>query len=239
MVKKVCLLILTMINLAVIGWILFSECDKYIYSRFTFNTFAFAINIIALIILDLFLVFAFIFVRKSKTFKSVALSLPIVAIAVWIFLAVSSVSVVGNFWKSETQNFAEFKEVDPTLDYHFQIADLRLSDIINTDIVSVSDFHYSYESRIGCEKFTFKGCFYFTSDDYEYLKDRFSSAKEFQEQPCFHNVDNHIMSGQFVIIPDIPRYESSTSVDFWETVKVSFSDEYKVFYFELIGECDT
>ena len=237
MVKRF-LLTTAFMNLIFVLCMLFAESNEYLYSKFDFNVATFLLNLLILFVAEIIILLLFLLLWKN-IYGKICFCLATACI-LWVLISLLSFTTIGAFWKSETDDFYEFTDVDPYLESHLSIAGLTLEDIINEDISDVKDFHYSCQSQIATIKFSFVGQFSFSDNSYIYLKNKFLSAKEFNVN--IHDADlqkEQNVTGSFELDSKIPSHESSTTVESWGKCVIYFSDNENKFYFELIGNCDT
>ena len=214
------------------------ESQKYNYPRFTLNVWSILFDILILLLFDIFIISVFLLLRnKSALKKSIIMSI-VSLFLIWCLLVCSLFISVGAFWKSETYEFDRFTLVDNHLDTELKIADLKLSDILELDIIRTENFKYMYCSYIGSLDFTFEGKFYLSEKSYSDLKNSFASADEFKQKDYAADTQSD-MSGYFDFDSNFPKFESKTTVDIWNSIIVEFHDDEKIFFFKLSGSCYT
>ena len=225
-------------NVLYLVFILLFESPKYNYPRFTLNTSAILLDILILLVFDAVIISAFLLLRNKSALKKAIIMSIVSLFSIWCLLVCSLFISVGSFWKSKTYEFDRFTLVDNHLDDELKIADLKLSDILELDIIRTENFEYMYCSYIGGLNFSFEGKFYLSEKSYSDLKNSFASADEFKQKDYAVDTQNG-MSGCFDFDSNFPKFESKTTVDIWNSVIIEFHDDEKFFFLKLSGSCYT
>ena len=235
--NKVIFTVLTVVDLVYIALLLLVCKNNYLYSKFVFDIEVLFFNLIGLVLLNAAVILIGLFAKRIRTLvcTSVVFILP----ALWILVTVFLLSA-GMFWVSETNDYADFDNVDASLDRHLEIAGLKISDIMAADAESDEEFYYYYQSRLLGEHFALKAELHLAEQDYEIIKGAFEKAKEFKANTyTFEQQQELNMTGYYEFDSQVPMSESLTSVDHWERVIINFCDERNVFFLDLKGECET
>ena len=231
-----CLIILDVIF---ITWLMLAEKDNYLYSKFTFSFKSFLINVCSLLIVNLLLILIYIKCKRNLV-KLIFIEGLALILSVWLLIITYLFTALGVFWQSETHNYTEFNRVDEHLDSQLAVAGLKISDIIQMDVEKVENFYYWSQSQLACEKFVFTAKLYLSEQGYKELKSSFSTAKEFKEKTFSVQEQQKLgMTGYYELYADIFLHESSTTVDFWDTIVVNFCDSEKIIKIDWRGCCYT
>ena len=79
-----------------------------------------------------------------------------------------------------------------------------------------------------------------SNQEYDELKLTFSTAKEFKEKTfSLQEQQTFNMTGFYEFNTDVPPYESSTTVDFWDTMIIRFCDSERKISLDWQGVCYT
>lgn len=230
------LLILDIIYLILL---LLSQKNEYLYSKFTFSIKSFLINVGFLIFLNIILISILVWCGR-RVRRLIFVGGAAVLLSAWFLTTLYTFTALGVFWQSETRDFENFDRVDEHLDSQLSVAGLKISDIIEMDIEKVDNFYYSSRSQLGCEKFAFVAEIHLSNQEYDELKLTFSTAKEFKEKTfSLQEQQTFNMTGFYEFNTDVPPYESSTTVDFWDTMIIRFCDSEKKFSLDWQGVCYT
>ena len=233
MVTRTKLLTAVLITVSIILFLFFLICNfwNYKYPTFVFNKQALLLIIGFILAFD---IITFILCTVTKNF----IVLPLIVVVLFFTFIILSACTAGVFWESRIDVFDNFSGADGNL--HLRIAGVTIDDITESDIHNVEGFYYSYQSVLLSDSFEFKGHFTFSEESYNDIKNAFLTAPEFNE--VRYDTPQSIeygMTGEFVIDTTIPRYETKTSVDEWNTIIIRFNDETFSFYFDLAGMYET
>ncbi len=235
-------LILGISDILLVLVMLLNDHDKYLYGKFVFDSRTFSIlivNIISILIFNAVIALT-ILVCKNRRKALLVLLIPVCLVCGYLVTVIMGFTSAGAFWCSETDNHAEFDEVDDYLDRCVSIAGMKPSDILEPEMQRVENFYYRYESNMLGIRFSIKGKFYLSEKDYEAIKEAFSNSLEFDEViPSPEEQIELGITGYYDLNPDMPIYESQTSVDEWDSIYIGFSDEEHSIALDLQGWQDT
>ena len=139
--------------------------------------------------------------------------------------------VYGGSWQSSTNNVSDFGKIDQYFDYHFEISELKLSDIRN-DCKKATQYNYFYHSGFGGIDFDISFEMELSNNDYDELKEIFQQTMETKIQEDISQTD--LKSGRFIVSEDTP-----TTVDEWDEMYIEYNDLTCTFYMKFKGVCYT
>ena len=235
--NKILAIILTVLTVIPFIFGFFESKLRYLYSRFIFDENTLILILVSIIVANAVLLGILFLCRNSSVLKVVVL-MPIILITMWSLFVVSGLST-ANLWKSETKDFENFSGVDYYLENEVKVAGLTLGEIISTEVDSVEDFEYGFQSRMLHSKFKLKGKFIYSEESYKSIKQAFLSDAEFTEVKYTNEENVNNMTWCFKFNSYLPEHQTHTSVDEWETLIIQFDDNNFCFYFYLEGGYDT
>lgn len=207
--------------------------STYIYEKFSFDISSFLLEIALIIVFNLLAFAIFIVFRKARHVERIIFTSILLFLLTYFWVVFSGI-FVGEFWKSETDEYDYFTEVDDDIESKVKIGGARLSDICCNGVLSAKEFYYSYQSTPFWDIFELSGYFVYTDEAYAELKSKFSSALEWEENNSLQEItDVGDFDGAFVFNADISLFQSETNVDSWERCKVFFNDESKMFFIDF------
>lgn len=182
--------------------------------------------IIFIILADIAFFIGSILFLRYKT--SVIVLAKRIVLAILLCISIFDIIVFSNnILISKTDNVENYGSVDEYLDYIFEVADLKLSDIMSYDYETVEYYRYNYYSEVGSEFFDIEFDVKFTDKSYNEIIQKLSSSTElimrennqtgvFTVNPCEHNI-----------------------VDEWYEFNISYDNETQNIRFILSGCCYT
>ena len=139
--------------------------------------------------------------------------------------------VYGGSWQSSTNNVSDFGKIDQYFDYHFEISELKLSDIMK-DCKKATQYNYFYNSGFGGIDFDISFEMELSNNDYDELKEIFQKTMETKIKEDIPQTDLKI--GRFIVSENTP-----TSVDKWDEMYIDYNDSTRTFFMKFKGACYT
>lgn len=205
------------------------EGSLYEYPVYRIDGFRWIFHFIVIVIFDLVML-AVYFLNKSLVAKVVCLVLATIFI-VWIGFLLFSITRCSIYSCYENDDYTTMDKLDTYLENRFKLADIKLGDILDMDIVSCNDFYYYYTTSIFGGQFQFKGDFVFERDDYERL---FSALSEAEEYKLVYE-ENSAYTGSFELIENYPVDKIEVALmDYTATIR--FSDKSNQIFIDLWGD---
>lgn len=239
--KKLFFAILIAVNIIILAlaflWELLTQ--EYLYptardisiGKWLLGIFAFAvIDLILFAMLPLF--------KKVADKKIFVLPIAILLLVIAYTVVLLTALLSSSNWQSSTDDVGHYGQVDEYLDKHFEIADMKLSEIMVFDTESVDFYNYTYHSELMAVCFDVSFGVTYNEVEYARMIETLSSSSELVRTESDGveeiNGEKTRISGRFEL-----KENKNSKVDEWNEAYVYFCDDTRTVYFKFSGNCYT
>lgn len=227
-----------LVLLGVLLWDGFS--GKYLYpSLKPVDPLLWVVNVAVLLGFDLLVISIVMLARSGhKLRRLIGILLATVLVPYTYFAGAWLVTASTACWQSYTEDETQFGVIDDSLDDQFEIAELRMSDIVSLSHNAVSNYTYTYQSEIGADIFNVAFDMQLTKYGYDTLMQHLHGGNEFECLPrdtfVKHTGESKNVTGMYVL-----KEGETLFADQLKHFCIAYDEESRIVYFEFSGECYT